>query len=89
MSYTVWLEFEKYVDTDTKAPDDGYCNIQVTFENGSQLAYNVWTVDFYRQNIQTIFDTVTECGCAVFPDLIVSKLEREHIEEVLKRILVQ
>ena len=89
MSYTVWLEFEEYVDADINNPDDGNCNIAVTFDDGRETAYNVWTMDYFRENIQTILASVEEDGFAICPDLVVSKLEREHIEEVLKQILVQ
>lgn len=90
MGYSIWLEFEEYApplrnDTD----EDGYCNIAVTHDDGRHEGYNVWTIDFFRDNVQNILDEAEVDGYATLPDIIVSRLTREHITEVLKQIVPQ
>lgn len=88
MGYSIWLEFEHYVDTPPEANED-YCNVIVIYDNGRRQGYNVWTIEYFRNNIQSILDEAEEEGFTTLPDIIVSRLEREHITEVLKQIVVE
>ena len=88
MGYSIWLEFEEYADANG-TDEDGYCNMIVTYDDGTREAFNVWTIDYFRDNVQSILAEAEEKGYETLPDLIVSRLERGHIELVMKRVLVQ
>jgi hypothetical protein len=86
MGYSIWLEFEEYVNY-TGTDEDGFCNIAVTYDDGRHQGFNVWTVEFFREDISRILEEAEEQGYATLPDFIVTELTREHITEVLKQIL--
>ena len=87
MGYSVWLEFEEYVGSDLEDNEDGYCNIAVIHDDGRHVGYNVWTSKFFQNRIWSILNEVAEKGFATLPDIVVTRLEREHIVEVLKQIV--
>ncbi|BDI30805.1 hypothetical protein CCAX7_28560 [Capsulimonas corticalis] len=88
MGYSIWIEFEQY-NPAAETDEDGFCNIEVTWDDGRHKGYNVWTAVFFRDNIETLLDEVQKDGFAIGPDIIVSRLTREHITEVLKKMLSQ
>jgi hypothetical protein len=82
MGYSIWLEFEEYrppVLTD----EDGYCNVIITHDDGKTQGFNVWTIEFYKDQLPRLMDEVENQGYARLPDLIVSRLDREHITAVM------
>ena len=87
MSYSSWIEFEHYADCSPDDVDNNFCNIAVTYDDGRHEGYNIWTAAFFRDNLQSVFDEIAEKGYATLPDIIVSRLERKHIEEVLEEII--
>jgi hypothetical protein len=87
MNYTIWLEFEHVEPVEGDEDEDDFCNVIVNYEDGTSKGYNVWTIGFYRKNIQSILDDVETNGYSVEPDIIVTELTREHITKVLKEIL--
>jgi len=86
MPYTIWLEFEEYSPPVTE-DDDGYCNIAVTYDDGRHEGFNVWTIDFFREQIPTILAEADADGFATLPDILVTRLTCEHITEALRKIL--
>lgn len=89
MGYSIWLEFEAYEGNDATDREEEYCNMAVTYDDGRHQGYNVWTLSYFRDNIHNILDKAEQAGFAVMPDLIVTRLDREHITEVLKQIIPQ
>ncbi len=87
MNYSIWLEFEEHAESDGTDKEEEYGNIVVTYEDGRQQGFNVWTVDFFRRSMQTILDDTAEKGFFVMPDFLVTRFDREHITEALKQIL--
>jgi hypothetical protein len=88
MKYSLWFEFERYADPGII--DDDFCNVAITYEDDKKEAYNVWTMNYFKENLQNIFDEFDTEGFSVqLPDIIVQRLDREHITVALKRILPQ
>ena len=88
MKYSIWLEFEAYAEPTVEEPD-GYCNMEVFYEDGTQQGYVVWTTDYFRENVPNLLGDAASQGFATPPDLIVRQITREHITEVLKQLLPQ
>ena len=87
MGYSIWLEFEQYETSDSSGDDDGYCNMEITYDDGRHQIFNVWTIDYFRENVPRILNEAEQNGFATLPDIIVSRLEREHITEIVKQIV--
>ena len=83
MGYSIWLEFEEYIPPVT-TDKDGYCNVIVTHDDGKSQGYNVWTVDFYRSQLPRLMAEIESQGYATMPDLVVARLDREHMTAVIR-----
>lgn len=88
MKYAIWLEFEAYAEP-TVEETDGCCNMEVLYEDGTRQGYVVWTTDYFRQHVPNLLNDADTQGFATPPDLIVRRITREHITEVLKQLLRQ
>ncbi len=89
MSYSIWFEFEQYSGSDSTDREQDYCNVILTFEDGRKQGYNVWTVEYFKDNVHTLLSNAEQNGYAVCPDIIVSHIQRESITEVLKQLMGQ
>lgn len=92
--FELWLETEigDPIDQPANRPDRNFCNIKITLDNGRQYALNVWTFDFVPlARIQYPYDheSSTKLEKYLFPpDLLVERLDRETLEEIVKTMLV-
>ncbi len=88
-TFQLWLEFELWEES--YDPEEEFFNMLVTLDNGKKYALNVWTYRYLelarKENIQT-----TECLGGKYlipPDLLIEKLDREMITEIITDLLQQ
>jgi hypothetical protein len=84
VSFCIWIEFEQY-DPPVTTDEDGFCNFAVNYDDGRSMGYDVWSVDFFRQQLPELLAEVAKGGVARCPDFIVARLDRAHIEEAVRQ----
>ena len=88
--FSLWLEFEEWKPPgdDESAP---YFNMQVTLADGRVYALNVWITDAVPRIVRSGDDGGSELSrrYAVGPDLLVERMDRELLEEVVSDLIRQ
>jgi hypothetical protein len=90
--FELWLEFEHCEPKLDEDPADDFFNMQVKLPDGRRYALNVWTFKFI-QKARYPWPYVEGVGepeeYLLPPDLFVERLDRDLLERVVKRMLVE
>ena len=93
-NFELWLETEIGDPLrPANRPQQNFCNINITFDDGRFYALNVWTFDFlplarfpYPYAYETTADA-TPASYVLPPDLFVASLTREIITDVITQLI--
>ena len=91
MSFELWLEFEEYAEWDPAEADTGFCNVEVRLADGRSYGLNVWTFSYVATARAECRDEGVNLDGAYMegPDLLVARLERSLLEEVVSDLIAQ
>ena len=87
--FRIWLEFEEW-ETDQKYdPFNDFFNMTIEFDNGKKYHLNVWTIQYLKTAFE---EQLSERGSIggkylVMPDLIVEKMERELLLDIVNDMI--
>ncbi len=87
-AFSLWLEFEHWIPSPEDDLTNDFFNMQVCFEDGRTYALNVWTFAFFTRACEEV-KAERRQEVTIYlraPDLFVEKLEREHLEAVIKEM---
>ncbi len=91
MQFTLWLEFEHWLPRADDDPTNDFFNMILEFADGRTIGFTVCTIRYYRDHIQEILhqlqESVDQHGYAMTFDLIVEKMERAYLEELVMRLV--
>jgi len=82
MSYKLWLEFEEFEESEEIID---FFNCQLVSDNGVVYALNVWTKEFFMEEMKLSFSGNN--SYFVPPDLIVENPDRKSLEEVFDMMI--
>ncbi len=87
--FTLWLEFEHWLPKLDDNPEDDFCNIRVDLASDEAYTLNVWTFKYlegaHREDERT--GESLSGRYLIGPDLLVTRLERAILEEVVTDLL--
>lgn len=87
-TFSLWLEFELWGDDHPFDQYNDYCNIEIAFQDGRRYGLNVWTFKYCDEAIREQIAQGGVNGLYVLPpDLLVKKLDRQVIEEVIAELV--
>lgn len=87
--FELWLEFEQFDQTGTEDPENDFFNMLIQMPTGKKYALNVWTFKYFEYARLECEETNKCLGGKYYsaPDLFVTRLDRQHIEEVVSDLL--
>ena len=90
--FELWLETEiGEPNHPANQPQQNFCNINITFDDGRFYALNVWTFDFLPlARFSDAYETTADATPANYilpPDLFVASLTRELITSVIIQMI--
>ena len=86
--FHLWLEFESWADDRPFDATNDFCNIAVTFRNGTRCALNVWTFRYFDEALrEQRNEGGTNLLYLVPPDLFVERLDRAVLEQVITALI--
>jgi len=90
ITFTLWLEFEWWEPEPDDDPELNFFNMRVDCSDGHAYALNVWTfryLDHVRQEATQTGESLSGTYL-VPPDLLVQRLERDHIATVVADMIM-
>lgn len=90
MSFELWLEFEQ-VDNHNWNVKEEFCNVQLTLPDGARYGLSVWTFAYLSIAIENDRQSGAHLHGLYIPppDLLVSELSRDCIEQSISDLLQQ
>lgn len=87
--FDLWLEFEEWLPSDGDDPESDFFNMGIRLANGTSYALNVWTFKYLQQVRERSKQIDPNFGgkYLVPPDLLVERLDRKLLEEVVKDLI--
>lgn len=77
----IWIEAECFIYEEGQDPEDSYCNVEIHLDNGSLITLNVWSEDFFKEQVNSL-DWINE-QVAILPDLVIKDFDSLSIREAI------
>lgn len=83
--FDVWVELDEYDKTEENRCEEEFCNVIISFVDGSQVGLNVWSEKYLYSEIDNL-DWIDE-QVAVLPDLVVRDFNSSAIRQAIVNLV--
>lgn len=91
LTFSLWLEFEHWVEDDASDPYDDIFNMSITLADGTRYALNVWTYLAFERIRAVVASAGENLGGLYLepPDLFIERLDRGVCERVVADLIAR